>query len=145
MLVDIYLLICVTSRRFSKNWGQGNGLDVFGIVGLICRGVKMQGCLKQRAYHGIKDTSNCIHWINATCWIPCSGLYGFDICVKRIYIIRTKIRNIRIIEAAYCCYVNSTKVIFRPIKRLKLIRSWFAESSVQCCQERIFRHYAMFP
>ena len=24
----------------------------------------------------------------------------------------------------YCCYVNSTKVIFRPIKRLKLIRRW---------------------
>ena len=32
--------------------------------------------------------------------------------------------------------MNSSKVIFRPIKRLKLIRSWFAESSVRCCQEQ---------
>ena len=32
MLVDIYLLIYVTSRRVSKNWGQGNGLDDFAIV-----------------------------------------------------------------------------------------------------------------
>ena len=60
MLVDICLLIYVTSRMVSKKWGQGNGLDVFGNVGLICRGVKMQGCLKQRAYHGIKDASNCM-------------------------------------------------------------------------------------
>ena len=60
MLVDIYLLIYVTSRMVSKHLGQGNGLDVFGNVGLICRGVKMQGCLKQRAYHGIKDASNCM-------------------------------------------------------------------------------------
>ena len=45
------------------------------------------------------------------------------------------LRNMRIIEGVYCCYVNSTKVISRPIKRLKLIRSWFAESSVQCCQK----------
>ena len=60
MLVDIYLLIYVTSRRVSKNWGQGNGLDDFAIVDLICRGVKMQGCLKKRAYHGIKDASNCM-------------------------------------------------------------------------------------
>ena len=62
MLVDIYLLIYVTSRRVSKNWGQGNGLDDFAIVDLICRGVKMQGCLKQRAYHGIKDASNCMDY-----------------------------------------------------------------------------------
>ena len=35
-----------------------------------------------------------------------------------------QIRNIPTIEAAYCCYVNSTKVSVRPVKRLKLIRSW---------------------
>ena len=42
--------------------------------------------------------------------------------------------------------VDLTKVIFRPVKRLKLIESWFPErftNFIQCCKERILGHYAL--